>query len=207
MRVRGTAPPCPGGGCMWPPSSATQHRLQPLRRAASARDPALCQADLEVQSDGALRKRLRKPLRRAQPARVCVRRAGGDLPKPRPAGTPAAPGPRHAGAAPIQARASQLARVRRLGAHLVAAAERGRAGRLRVGCWGRAGRRPSVAFRLQIGSRGRASRRRAPLRDDATWSATGGAVPATRRGPDRAVEPSRTCASGPGKKCGDTSPN
>ena len=76
---------------MWPPSSAAQHRLQPLRRAASARDAALCQADLEVQSDGALRKRLRKPLRRAQPARVCVRRAGGDLPKPWPAGTPAAP--------------------------------------------------------------------------------------------------------------------
>jgi len=76
---------------MWPPSSATQHRLQPLRRAASARDAAPCQADLGVQSDGALRKRLRKPLRRAQPARVCVRRAGGDLPKPWPAGTPAAP--------------------------------------------------------------------------------------------------------------------
>jgi len=91
MRVRGTAPPCPGGGCMWPPSSAAQHRLRPLRRAASARDAAPCQADLEVQSDGALRKRLRKPLRRAQPARVCVRRAGGDLPKPWHAGTPARP--------------------------------------------------------------------------------------------------------------------
>jgi len=81
------------------PSSAAQHRLRPLRRAASARDAAPCQADLEVQSDGALRRRLRKPLRRAQPARVCVRRAGGDLPKPRHASTPARrrgpdPGPR-----------------------------------------------------------------------------------------------------------------